>query len=261
MSVSVLAARNLCKSFGGVVAVDDVSFDLKAGTITGLIGPNGAGKTTLFNLMSGVERPDDGSTSLFGHRIDTSAPHRIARDGLVRTFQAARVFPTLSVRANVMAGGHMTAGRSPLAQAFWSPGARRSEAALRRRADAFLDIIGLTAEAERPAADLPMGAQKMLELARALMARPRVLLLDEPAAGLNDAETRDLAGLLKAVRDAGVTMLVVEHNLPLVMSVSDELLALDAGSLIAQGRPDEVRDDPRVREAYLGMSAEMDAPC
>ncbi|MDX3894018.1 ABC transporter ATP-binding protein [Pusillimonas sp.] len=256
MTATALAVRNISKSFAGVQAVCDVSFDVQEGSLTALIGPNGAGKTTLFNVVTQLYKPDAGRVELFGATTEGRSSSEIAAMGMVRTFQTARTFPTMTVLENVLVGHHLRLHSGAWGQMLWLGGARREERELRRKGEALLEIVGLATFCNRPASDLPMGAQKLLEVARAMMARPRVLLLDEPAAGLNDAETEELATLLKAITSTGVTVLVVEHNMSLVMSVADQIVALEAGSVIAAGSPQAVRNDPRVIEAYIGRALE-----
>jgi branched-chain amino acid transport system ATP-binding protein len=250
--MNALEVTGLSRRFGGVAAVAEVSFAAAEGALTALIGPNGAGKTTLFNLITGVVAPDTGRVKLFGEDVTGLAPVAIARRGLIRTFQTARVFPGMTALENVEAGGHRLLRAGTLCQVLRLAGAE--ERANRLRALALLELAGLARFSDRPAADLPMGAQKLLELCRALMARPRLLLLDEPAAGLNDAETEELAELLAAARDAGVSTLIVEHNMSLVMAHADAAVVLDLGRSIAAGSPREVARDPRVIEAYLGAA-------
>jgi branched-chain amino acid transport system ATP-binding protein len=249
---AALAIRDLGVTFGGVRAVADVSFTVAPGSLTALIGPNGAGKTTLFNLVTGVVRPLAGTVALFGAPILGLRAEAIAARGLLRTFQTARVFPGMTARENLLVGAHRGLRSGALAQMLRLPAARREERAEGARAEALLDLLGLLPCRDVPATELPMGAQKLLEVGRALMGRPRVLLLDEPAAGLNDTETAELAALLRGIRDAGVTVLIVEHNMALVMESADHVVVLDAGRLIAEGTPAAVRADPAVIEAYLG---------
>jgi branched-chain amino acid transport system ATP-binding protein len=252
MSSVALEAIGLAKSFGGVRAASDVSFSVPDGSLTALIGPNGAGKTTVFNLVTNLYPPDAGEVRFYGTSLAGRSPREIATMGLVRTFQAARIFAGMTALENVLAGAHLQIRSPALAQMLWLPGARREERELVRRAEAMLGIAGLAAFRDTAATELPMGAQKLLEVIRALMARPRLLLLDEPAAGLNDAETADLAALLRAVRDSGVTVMVVEHNMSLVMGIADRIIVLDAGAIVASGKPTEIQQDARVIEAYVG---------
>ena len=253
MTAPALEAIGLTKSFGGVRAVNNVSFAVPEGSLTALIGPNGAGKTTLFNLVTRLYEPDAGEVRYHGRPLAGLAPAEIAALGLVRTFQAARIFPGMTALENVLAGAHLHVRARPWRQMLWLPAARREERELGRRAEALLDLAGLAAFRDAAATDLPMGAQKLLEVIRALMARPRVVLLDEPAAGLNDAETAELASLLRAVRDSGITVAVVEHNMSLVMGVADQVIVLDLGAVIASGTPGEIQRNPRVIEAYVGQ--------
>jgi branched-chain amino acid transport system ATP-binding protein len=254
MTALALEVNGLTKTFGGLRAVDGVSFEIPVGSLSALIGPNGSGKTTLFNLITNLYRADAGEVRLFGNKMSDVADWRIAASGVVRTFQTARVFPGMTALENVLAGAHGHIGSSPWGQMLWLRGAREEDRALARQAETLLELVGLAASRDTAATDLPMGAQKLLEVVRALMARPRLLLLDEPAAGLNDAETAELALLLRAVRDSGVTLLVVEHNMSLVMGVADAMIVLDAGAVIARGGPAEIQRNPRVIEAYIGQS-------
>ena len=254
MTALAFEAIGLTKSFGGVRAVNDVSFAVPEGSLTALIGPNGAGKTTLFNLVTRLYEPDAGEVRYHGRPLAGLAPAEIAALGLVRTFQAARIFPGMTALENVLAGAHLHVRSRPWRQMLWLPAAQREERELGRRAEALLELAGLTAFRDAAATDLPMGAQKLLEVIRALMARPRVVLLDEPAAGLNDAETAELASLLRAVRDSGITVAGVEHNMSLVMGVADQVIVLDVGTVVASGTPAEIQRNPRVIEAYVGQA-------
>lgn len=249
---NLLDVHELNLAFGGLRATVDVSFGVRRGEITALIGPNGAGKTTLFNLITSLIRPDSGRVTYDGQRIDGLAPVRIAQMGLIRTFQAARVFPGMTVLDNLMVGRHRRLQQGLLAQLAWSPAVRSEERELRKCATQLLELVGLGHLRNQEAQALPMGAQKLLDVLRALMAKPRLLLLDEPAAGLNDGETTELAELLLAIRDTGVTVLLVEHNMPLVMGIADAVVALEAGAVVACGTAQEIQRHPQVLRAYLG---------
>jgi branched-chain amino acid transport system ATP-binding protein len=252
MTESALTVSNVTKTFGGLAAISAVSLEVPHGSLMALIGPNGAGKTTLFNLITNLLPSESGEILFYGTALAGLSSGEIAELGLVRTFQAARVFAGMTVLENVLVGGHNQFRRNALQQMLWLPSARREENDVTSQATALLDMVGLSGFVENAATDLPMGAQKLLEVIRALMARPRMLLLDEPAAGLNDVETAELASLLRAVRNSGVTVMVVEHNMSLVMGVADRVVVLDAGSLVASGTPQQVRQNPRVIEAYIG---------
>jgi branched-chain amino acid transport system ATP-binding protein len=238
-----------------VSAISNVSFTVSDGSLTAVIGPNGAGKTTLFNLVTNLYAADGGEIQFYGRSIRGCSSATIAAMGLIRTFQSARIFPGMTARENALAGAHLHLRTPAWKQMLWLPSARREERMLTGRADALFDLVGLTPFRDMAATDLPMGAQKLLEVIRALMAEPRLLLLDEPAAGLNDAETEELAELLRAVRDSGTTVIVVEHNMSLVMGVADHVIVLDAGSIVATGSPLDIQQDKRVIAAYVGMEA------
>jgi branched-chain amino acid transport system ATP-binding protein len=253
MTAPALELSNVSKRFGGVLAVEDATFEVPERGLTALIGPNGAGKTTLFNAITNLFPPSAGAVRFFGRDLSGLTGHRIARLGLVRTFQTARVFPGMTVLENVLAGAHLHAPVGALRQMFWTPAARRQEHALETKGMELLELIGLARLCNAAASELPMGAQKNLEVVRALMAEPRMLLLDEPAAGLNDSETADLARLLVAIRDCGVTIMVIEHNMSLVMGIADDVIVLDAGRVVARGTPSDIQRNPRVIEAYVGL--------
>lgn len=249
---SILSVHGLTKAFGGVHAVSEVSFEVQDNAITALIGPNGAGKTTVFNLVTNIFMPNKGDILFNGQNIKGLPPVKIAQTGLIRTFQSARVFPGMTVLENVISGRHRLLKGSPISQFFWNISNRREEAKLKEKAEGLLDLVGLLDEKDTHAIDLPMGAQKMLEVVRALMSGPRLLCLDEPAAGLNDKETEDLAILLSAIRTSGIPILLVEHNMALVMGIADHVIVLDAGAVIGSGSPAEIQANKKVIEAYLG---------
>ncbi len=255
MSAIALEARGLVKSFGGLRAVDDVTFAVDEGSLVALIGPNGAGKSTLFNILTRLFAPDAGSVHFFGADLSAQRSDAIAARGLIRTFQTARSFPDMTVLENVLVGAHVRVRGGPWQQALNLGTVAREERLLRERAREMLALIGLEPAANESATSPALGSQKLLEIARALMSNPRVLLLDEPAAGLNDAETDELAALLLAVRATGITLLVVEHNMSLVMGIADEVLVLDAGRMIACGTPRQIQANERVIEAYVGRGA------
>ncbi len=250
--MALLDVTGVSKSFGGVQAVSDVSFRVEQGMIKAIIGPNGAGKTTLFNMVSGFVSPDRGAVRFDGQPIHGLPPHRIAACGIARTFQHIRLFAQMSALDNVLVGRHLRTRAGFLAGMLHLPWSRREQDEARARALELLDFLGIAALAEAEATSLAYGQQRAVELARALACDPQMVLLDEPAAGLNMRETADLARLIVRIRDRGVTVLLVEHDMSLVMGISDEVAVLSYGEKIADAAPSAVQKDPQVVKVYLG---------
>jgi branched-chain amino acid transport system ATP-binding protein len=252
--VSVLDVNDVTVRFGGIVALDGLSFSIDEGQICGLIGPNGAGKTTMFNVVSRIYQPAGGSVRYRDHDLLALPPHKIASIGIARTFQNLALFPTMTLLENVMVGAH-SQGRVGFVRAITRIGAHKENREIKQFAGELLHQLGLGPLAHRPAAGLPFGTLKRLEIARALAARPAFLLMDEPAAGLTHSEVDELGDTVVQIRDQfDLTVLLVEHHMAMVMRISDKVVAMDFGRKISEGDPDTVRNDPAVIEAYLGAS-------
>jgi branched-chain amino acid transport system ATP-binding protein len=253
--VTLLQAERLSVAFGGVRAVDEVSLAVEPGAVFSIIGPNGAGKTTLFNLVSGLERPASGRVHLAGEDVTGLSPERLARRGLSRTFQNLQIFSRMTALENVMVGRHRHEATGIFADLLHLPAAERQNRATRKAAAVALERVGLSAHAELPAASLSYGGLKRLELARALASEPRLLLLDEPAAGCNPVETAEIEAIIREFVRGGITVVLVEHDMRMVMNISDRIHVLANGRTLAEGTAAEVRSNPRVIEAYLGTQA------
>lgn len=256
MPTPILTVEGLTKKFSGLVAVNDVSFSLNAGEILAVIGPNGAGKSTLFKLISSFLKPTAGRVRFLGETISGRAPHLVARKGVVRTFQEATIFRALSVRENVVVAHHLRS-RTGLAESFLGTArARGDETEFARSTDEILGFLGLLDLAEAEAGSLPQGHLRALGIAIGLATNPKVLLLDEPFAGMNHDETMRAVELVRGVRDRGVTVMLVEHDMPAVMKISDRIVVLNFGQKIAEGTPQEIQANPAVIDAYLGSEDE-----
>lgn len=248
----ILSVRGLTRAFGGLVAVNNVSFDIYPGEIYGLIGPNGAGKTTVINMLSGLLSPTSGTVRFKGRNIEKLPAHRIAELGIARTYQNMRLFGAMTVLQNVVVGQHARLHSTLAGRLVFSPHVRREERLARDKARSLLSAVGLESVAEQPASALAYGNQRRLELVRALASGPQILLLDEPAAGMNAAESRTLESRLRALSESGLTLLVIEHDVSLVMALCDRISVLNFGHLIAEGTPAQISSNPQVVEAYLG---------
>lgn len=248
----MLELKDVTRAFGGLRALQGVNMSVPEGQITGLIGPNGAGKTTLINNISGLDHPTSGDITFQGTRLNRLAPHRITRLGIARTYQNIRLFGEISARQNLLVGQHAQGRASLLDAVLATPRYRREESALHQRAEELLARFELTQVADVPAANLPYGDQRRLEMARAIATQPRLLLLDEPTAGMNPVETEQLGQQILRLREEGLTVLVIEHDMSLIHQVCDQIYVLNFGQIIAHGSPDAIRHDPAVIEAYLG---------
>ncbi len=254
--MSLLRLENLTKKFGGLTAVNNVSFESGQGSIVGLIGPNGAGKTTVFNLITGNYQPNEGNIIFDGQPIAGLLTHKIVSMGIARTFQTIRLFKNLSALENVLAGCHCRMKSGIFGGMFRTPAQKREEREALEQALAELDFVGLGEQADVLSSNLSYGNQRLLEIARALATRPRLLILDEPAGGMNEQETDSLIRLIRRTQDRGITVLLIEHDMGLVMEVCEKLVVIEYGGKIAEGTPDEIKENPRVIEAYLGTEEE-----
>jgi branched-chain amino acid transport system ATP-binding protein len=254
-AMSMLEVKDLSIHFGGVKAVQNVSFAIDAGIVYSVIGPNGAGKTTLFNLITGVYKPTTGEIRLDGEAIQGKSPNELARRGVARTFQNLQICMNMSAIENVMVGAHLRLDRNLIKAALRFPGLKARDRALRREAAELMDFVGLGQYVEARADAMSYGALKRLEIARALAMKPRLIFLDEPAAGLNPKETIEVDHLVRKIADSGVTVVLVEHDMKMVMNLSDRILVLDYGKKLAEGSGEEIRKNPDVIAAYLGAHA------
>lgn len=255
--MALLETRNLRKTFGGVMAVNDITLDLEEGGILGVIGPNGSGKSTFINLLTGIYRPDHGTIYFAGKDITGLPPHLVTRQGIARTFQNLRVFSNVSVLVNIMIGQHAQL-KNRLHHLFLTPlAARKRERAAEEKARDILKMANLAGRCDELAKSLPYGEQRLLEICRALASNPRLLMLDEPCAGMNPKEMDTLADFIRELRSTGHTIFIVEHNMPFIMSLADRIVVLDAGSKFKEGLPAEIQSDPEVQDIYLGKEDDI----
>jgi branched-chain amino acid transport system ATP-binding protein len=258
-SNTILEVQNVLMAFGGLTALINLNLRVEKEAIKAVIGPNGAGKTTLFNIITGTFPPTEGSVRFKGQAIEHLKAHKIAALGISRTFQTVELFDNMTVLENVMLGCHTRTRSSFIASGFQLPFVRREEKVIQNRAMEILEFIGLKDKSTESADGLPLGDRKILEIGRALATQPELVCLDEPAAGLNETETDTACNLIKAIKDKGITVLLVEHDMKVVMNISDEIMVLNYGEKIAEGTPEEIQNNPAVIEAYLGGSEEIDA--